>query len=512
MLCLPVFAQAGAAWTPIAANGSLPDRFYVNPISTWVGIGVNPPLYPFHVAGAGFVANPTTTDAFTITQTQTTGNLLKLSQGSATKLVVTNNGWMSLGPSAPQAKLDVLGGIRLTDGANGIMSLYGDAEGAVLIVGKNQGGTRDFRIEDATLGETMRVTTEGSLRLTGQGFAQWDKTTKTLALGDLSKGDDALAGGAVENIIIRTVDREAARFNSFGWLSLGNPNNPAVSNAVPVPQSELDIRDSYTDADNRADLRLSGSTGGGGVLRFYENTIERTTIRSDDPTNVGGLNIQTGGTTSNGPGSKFFIRANGDVKMDGALETVGDASLGNLAAGSTAVPPYAGAFIGYNGFSPHTNGDYAVAQFANKTTVINAPAGGAISFGLGGQAVFMSMDANGVKANGDMRVVGTLRVGTVLASNWQVTQAPDYVFEKDYELASLEKVGAFVEKNKHLPDVPSAKQMKSDGLDLVKMNFTLLKKVEELTLYAIKQEKRDRQRDAEMADLKRTIASLKGRR
>ena len=70
--------------------------------------------------------------------------------------------------------------------------------------------------------------------------------------------------------------------------------------------------------------------------------------------------------------------------------------------------------------------------------------------------------------------------------------APDYVFEKDYALTSLEELKAYIDQNKHLPEVPSAKEMEEDGVNLKEMNLLLLKKVEELTLYLLKQEQRIR--------------------
>ncbi|TKG91600.1 hypothetical protein EYV94_21485 [Puteibacter caeruleilacunae] len=65
----------------------------------------------------------------------------------------------------------------------------------------------------------------------------------------------------------------------------------------------------------------------------------------------------------------------------------------------------------------------------------------------------------------------------------------DFVFEDDYDLRSLEEVDKFVKERKHLPDVPSAKEMEEDGVGLAEMNKLLLQKVEELTLYLIKQQK-----------------------
>jgi hypothetical protein len=63
--------------------------------------------------------------------------------------------------------------------------------------------------------------------------------------------------------------------------------------------------------------------------------------------------------------------------------------------------------------------------------------------------------------------------------------APDYVFEKVYKLPSLEEIKSYIEVNKHLPEVPSAKEMEANGINLGEMNLILLKKIEELTLHLI---------------------------
>jgi hypothetical protein len=63
--------------------------------------------------------------------------------------------------------------------------------------------------------------------------------------------------------------------------------------------------------------------------------------------------------------------------------------------------------------------------------------------------------------------------------------APDYVFNKDYKLPSLEEIQSYITANKHLPEVPSAKEMEEKGINVGEMNLLLLKKVEELTLQLI---------------------------
>jgi hypothetical protein len=65
----------------------------------------------------------------------------------------------------------------------------------------------------------------------------------------------------------------------------------------------------------------------------------------------------------------------------------------------------------------------------------------------------------------------------------------DYVFDNNYVLKSLKDIEKYITENKHLPEIPSADDMKKNGLDLTEMNILLLKKVEELTLYLIEQNK-----------------------
>lgn len=70
---------------------------------------------------------------------------------------------------------------------------------------------------------------------------------------------------------------------------------------------------------------------------------------------------------------------------------------------------------------------------------------------------------------------------------------PDYVFANDYKLKSLQEVESYVNQNSHLPEIPSAKEFEKNGMQLAEMNMALLKKVEELTLYAIEQQKNTQQ-------------------
>ena len=79
---------------------------------------------------------------------------------------------------------------------------------------------------------------------------------------------------------------------------------------------------------------------------------------------------------------------------------------------------------------------------------------------------------------------------------------PDYVFEDSYDLPPLSEVERYIKKNKHLPEVPSAKDIAAGGYNLTSMDFVLLKKVEELTLYLLEMKE-------ENAALKKEVELLK---
>jgi hypothetical protein len=72
----------------------------------------------------------------------------------------------------------------------------------------------------------------------------------------------------------------------------------------------------------------------------------------------------------------------------------------------------------------------------------------------------------------------------VQTGNWA-----DYVFDDNYNLATLDEVAAFIKENKHLPEIPSEKEILANGIDTGEMNRLLLQKVEELTLYLIEMKK-----------------------
>lgn len=110
----------------------------------------------------------------------------------------------------------------------------------------------------------------------------------------------------------------------------------------------------------------------------------------------------------------------------------------------------------------------------NNVTKVYVTAAGSV--GVGTLAPSSKLHVSG----GDIRVSGGSFIddGTTL-------NVPDYVFEDSYERMTIEELAAFVRAEKHLPNVPSAREIANAGLNVSEFQMRLLEKIEELTLYTI---------------------------
>ncbi len=86
---------------------------------------------------------------------------------------------------------------------------------------------------------------------------------------------------------------------------------------------------------------------------------------------------------------------------------------------------------------------------------------------------------------------------------------PDYVFKEGYNLKSLEEVQNYIKVHGHLPNIPSAKEMETDGIQLGEMDMKLLEKIEELTLYLLKHQIKLDQLQEQNAKLQNELTELK---
>jgi hypothetical protein len=126
-------------------------------------------------------------------------------------------------------------------------------------------------------------------------------------------------------------------------------------------------------------------------------------------------------------------------------------------------------------------------------------------FGNGWQANPVVFDMDAPDASFVMNELGQIGIGTFDTKGYSLAvngsaiftkvvvkpygNWPDYVFHTNYRLRPLSEVEQYIKQYGHLPEVPSAEEVGKNGLDVGDNQATLLKKIEELTMYVIEQNK-----------------------
>ena len=251
--------------------------------------------------------------------------------------------------------------------------------------------------------------------------------------------------------------------------------------------------------NNSGDILLQTATSGSYGSIFRWNTVTFS--------NNGSVGIGTTGT----PSAKLEI--NGDVKAESATLT------GSLNAQSATLSGALGAQ------SATLTGSLS-AQSVTLTNSLNAQSA-TLTGSLGAQSATLTNSLNAKSAtltgslsaqsatvtgttylNGDVGIGinPTVKLdvnGIVRAHEVKVclNQGCDFVFEEDYKLMNLSDLADFIRTNKHLPDVAPAAKMEAEGINLSEMNALLLRKIEELTLYVLEQDKQMKELNKRLSEV-----------
>jgi hypothetical protein len=153
-----------------------------------------------------------------------------------------------------------------------------------------------------------------------------------------------------------------------------------------------------------------------------------------------------------------------------------------------------------NGLIVGTTADKPLILGTNNADRLHIMSTGDI--GIGTTTPASKLHVNG----GDIRVSGGSFIDDGVTLN-----APDFVFEPSYKLMPLQELRAFVSQEKHLPNVPNAREVKEQGLNLSQFQMRLLEKLEELTLYTLTQDERLSTQQQELLRLQDQNAKLQAR-
>lgn len=259
---------------------------------------------------------------------------------------------------------------------------------------------------------------------------------------------------------------------------------------------------------NRASSPYSSAFGRNNVVSGYASVAmgNQNQVSGENASGFGQWNISTG-LESSALGIKNTSPGKGSVAIGNSNSSSGEMSVSigytNLASSYNAIAL---------GKDNRAQGSIAIAiGKGNQATAANA-----FALGIGSVASGINSFSIGRVVNpigGSLKIgpsptsyvfindVGNVSIGTTDAKGHKLAVAgkviaeeikvklqgnwPDYVFNAGYSLMPLAQLEAFINTKGHLPNVPSAREVAENGIELGEMNKVLLRKVEELTLHLI---------------------------
>jgi hypothetical protein len=242
----------------------------------------------------------------------------------------------------------------------------------------------------------------------------------------------------------------------------------------------------------------------GNSAGYYNTTGMRNTFLGRDAgfaTTTGSGNVFIGdhaGAHETGS-DKLFIANNWDTS---SVIIYGDFSTGNVGLG-TLSPERKLHIVGDNprvlieasSSNPELNFHHSGEPTTSTWSIYKEAVSGDLRFFQNGNRLTIQKNTGNVGIGNStpgykLDVAGDINTTGDIRKNGSSYNHPDYVFEPGYELLPVEELEDYLSQNKHLPGMPSAGEVREEGVKLFEQNRLLLEKLEESYLYIAELQKR----------------------
>lgn len=391
--------------------------------------------------------------------------------GGGDRMTIRGNGKVGIGTTNPEANLDIIGGNwNLEGGSPGDLRIGNPTYNLRIGVATGGGGAGAARIfADGGINE-LTFGTDSSIRMTikgngNVGIGTTNPTEKLHVNGSFRIGD--LSGSGDRNVIVDSNGKFKIGTTGVGdsdWIEnassvYNNSHNIGIGTSSPATKLHIINGDNPNGhlkltVPNSGQFDLSGRT-----MTLGGDFINVTGLLNDhlflqDASNGNILMVQGGGNvgvgTVSAPSAKLTVEGLDNDGVTGAFEV--------RSAG--------------NGQRMIFDGNEIDVEGTSLALHLNANTMRPVTIGTLNIADGYMLSVDGKVIAEEMRVQ--------LSSAW-----PDYVFNDSYELMTIEEVDESIKKNGHLPGIPSAGQIDSEGLNVGDMQKRMMEKIEELTLYVI---------------------------